>query len=204
VAVTYTPVFETEVRAWAESLLSPDRLAHVRGVVATADKLARRFAPTERARVRLAGWIHDVAKAWDDDALLRYAETHDLPITPVERQVPALLHGAVAYALAAERFGLHDPVLAAACALHTTGAPGMPLAAKLVFVADIAEPGRDFKGVKRVRRAARWELDAALLAAVDAVIRRLVRKGRIIDPRGIALHNALILAGVPTFKHHAK
>ncbi len=90
----YTPALEAQIGAWAESQLDPGRVPHVRGVVETAARLAEKHAPHEIPRVRLAGWIHDAAKNWDDARLLAYAEEHALPVTPAERAVPMLLHGA--------------------------------------------------------------------------------------------------------------
>ena len=187
---------ETDVQAWAVSLLDSARLAHVRGVVETAAALAVRYAPGELTRVRLAGWIHDVAKHWDDAALLAYAAAHDLPVTPAERQVPMLLHGAVAYDLARERFGLADESLRRACALHTTGGPDMDAAAMIVYLADLIEPTRDFKGVTALRREAERGLEPAVLRGADTVIKHLIRHQRLIDPRAVALRNALLARGV--------
>lgn len=187
---------EPDVREWAISLLDPARLAHVRGVVETATALAERYAPEERVRVRLAGWIHDVAKGWDDAALLAYAAAHDLPVTPAERQVPMLLHGAVGYDLARARFGLRDDSLRHACALHTTGAPGMDAAAMIVYLADLIEPTRGYEGVKALRREAVRGLEPAVLRAADTLIKHLIRHQRLIDPRGLALRNALLAQGV--------
>ncbi len=195
---TYPPEFEDEVRRWVEALIPPERLEHVRGVVQTADELAARYAPNEVLRARLAGWIHDAAKAHSDAALLDYALRHDLPITPTERLVPMLLHGAVGYALAAERFGLDDPALREACALHTTGAAGMSTLARIVFLADLIEPSRDFKGVDDLRAEAARDLDAAVLGAACQTIAYLVRRQRLIDPRAVALYNELLAAGVRT------
>jgi predicted HD superfamily hydrolase involved in NAD metabolism len=192
----YTPEFEAQVSAWASARLEAERLVHVRGVVETAARLAGRYAPDQVMRVRLAGWLHDVAKHWDDDELLRYAESHYLPISAAERDVPMLLHGAVGYALAAEAFGLDDPQVQSACALHTTGAPGMTTADKIVFIADLIEPTRPDHRVGAVRRLVEHDLDEALLCAVDTVFRHLIRRQRLIDPRAFALRNQLIAAGV--------
>lgn len=191
-----SPDHEAAVRAWAERQIPPDRLAHVHGVVETVTRLAECFAPACVAQARLAAWIHDVAKGWDDDALLRYAEAHALPITHTERAVPMLLHGAVGYALAAEQLGLADPAVESACRLHTTGAPGMSTLDKIVYVGDLIEPTRAFRGLKALRREAERDLDAATLRATDLLLKYLVRNGRIIDPRAVALHNQLIAAGV--------
>jgi predicted HD superfamily hydrolase involved in NAD metabolism len=192
----YTAEFEAQVSAWAMARLDAVRLVHVRGVVETAARLAERYAPDQVMRVRLAGWLHDVAKYWDDATLLRYAESHDLPISTAERAVPMLLHGAVGYALAAEQFGLDDPQLQSACALHTTGAPDMTTAEKIVFLADLIEPTRPDSRVGAVRRLVERDLDAAVLCAVDTVFKHLIRRQRIIDERAFALRNQLIASGV--------
>jgi predicted HD superfamily hydrolase involved in NAD metabolism len=194
--VMYTPEFEAQVSDWVKARIDPDRLHHIRGVVETAARLAARYAPDQVQRVRLAGWIHDVAKSWDDAALLAYAESHRLPISPAERAVPLLLHGAVGYALAAAQFGLDDPLLQSACALHTTGAPGMTVVDKIVFVADLIEPTRSAHRVGDVRRVIDLDLDAGVLCAVDTVIKHLIRRQRIIDPRAFNLRNQLLAAGV--------
>jgi predicted HD superfamily hydrolase involved in NAD metabolism len=193
---SYTPEFEAAVQAWAEQRIKPKRLAHVRGVVAIVDHLARRYAPDEVMRVRLAGWIHDAAKHLPDTELLRLAEAHQLPITDSERRVPMLLHGAVGYALAAEAFGLDDPRLQTACAYHTTGAPGMNTADKIVFLGDLIEPTRDFPGVEALRAQADHDLDAAVLMAVDYTLRYIIDRRRYMDPRPVLLRNELLVAGV--------
>jgi predicted HD superfamily hydrolase involved in NAD metabolism len=192
----YTPEFEAQVSAWAIAHLDAERLAHVRGVVDTAAHLAERYAPDQVMRVRLAGWLHDVAKDWDAAALLQYAESHHLSISDADRDIPMLLHGAVGYALAADHFGLDDPQLQSACALHTTGAPGMTTADKIIFIADLIEPTRPDHRVGEVRRLVERDLDEALLCAVDAVFKHLIRRQRVIDPRAFALRNQLIAAGV--------
>jgi predicted HD superfamily hydrolase involved in NAD metabolism len=192
----YTAEFEAQVSAWAMTRLDAARLVHVRGVVETAGRLAERYAPDQVMRVRLAGWLHDVAKYWDDDALLRYAESHDIPISTGERAVPMLLHGAVGYAVAAELFGLDDPQLQSACALHTTGAPDMTTADKIVFLADMIEPTRPDSRVGAVRRLVEHDLDEAVLCAVDTAFKHLIRRQRIIDARAFGLRNQLIAAGV--------
>ncbi len=192
----YTPTLEAQIRDWAKTHIDAERWDHVCGVVEMAAALAQRHAPDEIGRVRLAGWIHDAAKNWDDTALLAYAESHGLPVAPTEREIPMLLHGSVGYALAADAFGLDDPLLSRACAAHTTGFPGMAAAEKIVFVADYAEPGRPAERADPIRRAAEIDLDVAVLRIADNVIKYLINRHRLIDPRTVDLRNELIRAGV--------
>ncbi len=193
--VHYTDELEDRIASWARAKIEPKRITHVRGVVDTVENLALLYAPDDVRRARLAGWIHDVAKHWSNDELLDFAESHRLPISYTERQVPSLLHGAVGYALANDVFSLDDPVLRDACANHTTGAPNMETLDKIVFLGDLIEPGRSFPGITPIREEAQLDLDAAVLRAVDFTIAHLIDKHKIIEPRAILLHNQLLASG---------
>ena len=192
----YPPDLETRIRDWAKARVDAKRWDHVCGVVEMAAALAERHAPDEIGRVRVAGWIHDAAKNWDDSALLAYAEAHDLPVAPLDRDIPMLLHGLVGYALAAEAFDLDDARLCRACAGHTTGVPDMTAAEKILFVADYAEAGRPTRRAAPIRHAAKHDLDEAVLRIADNVITYLISKHRLVDPRTVDLRNELIRAGV--------
>ena len=52
---TYNQELEERVAAWARAKIAPNRLGHVEGVVETCETLARRYAPDDVARARLAG-----------------------------------------------------------------------------------------------------------------------------------------------------
>jgi predicted HD superfamily hydrolase involved in NAD metabolism len=189
----YTPEFEAQVRAWSEQRIPPKRRPHVEGVVAMVDKLARLYAPDEVMRVRLAGWIHDAAKALSDAELLELAQAYRWQITPIEYQTPMLLHGAVGYLLANDTFHLHDERLQTACAYHTTGAVDMNLTDKIVFLGDaIEEATRDYPGVEELRQLALTDLDAAILRYVDNTLAYLIERQQTIDPRVVELRNQLL------------
>ena len=196
VILRYTRELEERVAAWALSKIEPKRISHVRWVVETAERLALQHAPDDVMRARLAGWIHDVAKHWPEDDLLDYAEAHRLAISETERQVPSLLHGAVGYALANDVFLFDDDALRAACAYHTTGAPDMDTLAKIVFLADMIEPGRSFPGVEAIRADADGDLDVAMLRGIDFTITNLIERQKMIEPRAVLLHNQLVGEGV--------
>ena len=188
----YTPEFEERVQTWAEARIPEKRLPHVRGAVAMVDELAQRYAPDAVAWVRLAGWIHDAAKALADDELLELAEAYQLPVSEMERAVPMLLHGAVGYALANDEFALNDPRLASACNLHTTGAPGMSIPDKIVMLGDAIEPTRNYNGVAELRALAHENLDKAVLQLATQTIDHLTERNRAIDPRVMALRDELL------------
>jgi HD superfamily phosphohydrolase YqeK len=83
-----------------------------------------------------------------------------------------------------------------ACALHTTGAPDMSTLDKIIFLADLIEPARDFPKVNKLRRDAKQDLDVALLRAADHTLKYLLKQQRLVDGRLLELHNQLIQHGV--------
>ena len=163
---TPTNPSEGAVRRWAQARMKPSRFTHTEGVVRTAARLAAQYAPDHVDDLRLAGWIHDAAKSLSDTDLLAEAERYGLPVRPVERQSPQLLHGAVALAWAEEAFILNNPVITSAVLYHTTGHPEMSPADKVFFLADLTEPSRPYAWIDRVRAILRDDLDQALLFAV--------------------------------------
>lgn len=193
---SYSAELEARIKAWSREQQSPKRFRHTESVVETVTSLAERWAPQEILACRIAAWIHDSAKKYDDATLLEMAENQDLPITKFERENPMLLHGIVAYSMAAEKFDVDDDRLRTACAYHTSGAAEMTLFDKLVFLADKIEPGRDFPSVEQIREAARQDIDWAVWLFVEGNIRYLIGRMKTIDPRAIELYNDLL----PTMK----
>lgn len=188
----YTPEFEAEVQAWATVRIPLKRIPHVEGVVATVDQLAQHYAPDDISMVRLAGWLHDSAKALSDAELLQLAEDYELPITSMERIVPMLLHGAVGYALANAEFALNDSCLESACVYHTTGAPNMTITDKIVMVGDAIEPTRKYRSVRELRALAQENLDQTVLQLATQTIERLTSRNRAVDPRVLELRAVLL------------
>ena len=69
----------------------------------------------------------------------------------------------------------------------------MTTLAKVVFLADMIEPGRDFPGVEELCRLAAKDLDAAMLTAYSNTIKYLLDGNLLIHPRCIAGYNELRL-----------
>ena len=58
----------------------------------------------------------------------------------------------------------------------------MSLAEKILYVADAAEPGRDYPGVSQLRALSYEDLDGACLYSMDRTIRYVKEKGGFLDP----------------------
>ncbi len=188
----YTQELEDQIYAWVKKRQSNKRFAHTQRVVETITQLAERWSPHDVRVCRLAAWLHDAAKHYSDEKLYDLAMRYGVEISTTEEKNPMLLHGIVAYHKAAKKFGLDDPQIRTACAYHTTGSPQMNLVDKLLFLADLIEPAREFPLVGTLRELAFVHIDKAMLLAIDGTLRHLLTKHKMIDPRVILLYNVLL------------
>lgn len=170
-------------------------LQHIDRVVEHARRLAHvHGADVETAA--LAAQAHDVVRHVPGHELLRDAEAYGLPVDPVDRAQPVLLHGPVGAVVLPMLFGCTDPEAIVTTRYHTTGRPGMSVIEKVVFVADKVDPRKVEKRPElgEVRRLGDRDLDAAILAYLDLEQQRAVDKGWPLHPREVATRNALLIA----------
>ena len=139
----------------------------------------------------LAGLLHDIARPLDDGKLIDEAERLGVEIAEIERAAPVLLHSKVGARIAETQLGISDPQILEAITVHTTGAPGMGDLARVVFVADYAEPTRELAGAGEVRALLPEHLDEAVLAVVRHKIDYVRQSGGTVDPRCVELQNEL-------------
>jgi len=173
--------------------LSSARWSHTVGVAETAVTLAVAHG-VDPFSARLAGLLHDYARELPPAVLVALAREHHLGIDAVEAREPLLLHGRVGAALVRERFGVGDPDLLAAIAMHITGAPQMSLLARIIFLADFCEPGRTFAAARQARETAGNDLPEALLIAYDTIIAYIVADGYLLHPLTVAARNELLFS----------
>lgn len=170
---------------------------HIDRVVVEARRLAAAHG-ADGERAAFAALVHDVARALPGGELVRLAEDFGLPVSPLERANPILLHGPVGAELLARRYGVSDGEVLDAARYHTTGRPGMGLLERVLFVADKVEPGK-VRGplMGRVRELAATDLDAAMVAFYIAQEEEHRRRGRTTHPLARAAAEALRESGGP-------
>ena len=167
------------------------RYRHCLSVARAAEKLARRHG-VSALKARIAGVLHDLARAWADADLLAYAAAHEMPVSDAERMYPVLLHAQIGADVAQREFGVDDAEILGAIARHTVAVPGMSRLEKVVYEADTFEPGREYPGRARLAATALRSLDEGLLACVASCIDYL--NGRRIPPapETLALYDELV------------
>lgn len=174
--------------------LKPNRFRHSLGVEETAVFLADRFGVDEE-QARVAGLLHDCAREFRNEDMVKEAEKRGIAIGEVERSMPLLLHADIGAQRVREIYGVDDKDVSQAIARHTVGGPQMTKLDKIIWYADMIEPGRDFPGVDELRKLAKTaSLDEMLLAGLSHSIIFVVKKGHLVHPATVLARNEILLS----------
>ncbi len=162
--------------------LDVQRYAHTLGVAYTATALAMRYEQSVDDAM-LAGLLHDCAKCNSDNENIKLLEDRGLEITEAEYKNAQLVHAKAGAVLAKEEYGVDDENILAAIRTHTTGAPGMTMLQKIIYVADYIEPARTKpKHLDELRKIAFTDLDAAVALILKSTLEYLKKTKKPIDP----------------------
>jgi predicted HD superfamily hydrolase involved in NAD metabolism len=175
-----------------EQELDRPRFKHTLGVEKTALALAKKFKVSQK-KASLAALLHDCARKYDRPGLLKQARKFKIKIDAVSRQEPKLLHAELSARMARRDFGIKDPEVLSAIRNHTLGQPGMSRLDQVIFLADHIEEGRDFAGVRRLRRLAAKDLDQAMVASTAHTIKYLLERKLPIHPASLKTRNYYLL-----------
>ena len=156
-------------------LVKKKRQSHVLGCEETARRLAERWGedPDDAAE---AGLLHDCSKRWKEEEQLAYCKKMGISLDEGERQNPQLLHARTGAILARELFGAPERIQSA-IRWHTTGKPKMNLLEKILYLADMIEPNRDFPGVEELRELADQDLDRCMARALAMSVQNIQERG---------------------------
>lgn len=171
--------------------LSPQRLQHSLDVADAARELAQTYG-SDPDKAYITGLLHDYAKGMSGTELLAIAGKELLLEDETENLVPDLLHAKVGAYLLKTELGINDPEILQAVKVHTLGSLDMSLLDKIIFLADMVEPGRDYPGMERLQCLAGRDIDRAMLFALDSTIRYCLEQNRILHPRTIKVRNKFL------------
>ncbi len=172
-------------RAVREGFAQRHRHAHVLRVARMAARLATVHG-IDPLRARIAGLLHDLARLYPAEQLLRECAERGLGIDAFERANPVVLHARLSAELARERFGVDDPDVLSAIRKHTLADAVMGPLDKVVFLADGLEPGREFADRAALAALAVRDLDAAMHAAITSSVAYLRARDLTVAPQTLA------------------
>ena len=147
--------------------LKPSRVRHTANVVLCALKKAKELGLDEE-KVKLATTLHDVAKYVD----YKQVEGFKLP----EEMPEPVIHAFLGAFIAEVRFNITDQDVINAIRYHTSGRANMSTLEKLVFVSDMIEEDRDYKGVDKLREYYEEDFEKCFIECVKEEMIHLKNK----------------------------
>lgn len=186
-------ISESKALEIIRSRLSPHRWQHSLGTALTAREIADHWG-ADKEKAYLAGILHDYARDLPGDELVAIATQQGLIEDAIELKVPELLHAPVGAFLLAQDLDLEDPEILEAIRVHTLGSECMDTLGKIIFLADMIEPGRrPFAAKEAIRRSCYADLDRAMLMGLEATIGYCLQRGRLLHPRTVRARNSFLL-----------
>ena len=175
-----------------KSLLGPSRFKHSLRVREKVLHLSK-FHRIDLKKASIAGLLHDVSRYMDRKGLLRFAEKIKLPIDPISRIEPKLLHAPLSAYIARKIFGIKDRQILKAISSHTLGHKNMSMLEKIIYVSDHIEEGRSHAGVVDARQLAESDIDQAIVAISSSMIKYLLGNKLPVHPTTFEVRNYYLL-----------
>ncbi|WOV88794.1 bis(5'-nucleosyl)-tetraphosphatase (symmetrical) YqeK [Sporosarcina oncorhynchi] len=177
------------LRIELKNRLPKKRYEHVIRVTETAKKLAEQYdVSVEKAE--LAALFHDIAKFMEPtqmrEIIEREADPTDVSVLGFHHE---LWHAAAGRLIARDEFEVHDSDILNAIRFHTTGRAAMSKLEKVIYIADLIEPGRDFPGIGELRDTNGKSVDELMKNCVSHSILYLIGKRVAVHPDSIDCYN---------------
>lgn len=181
-----------EIKEYLKNNLQEQRYNHVLGVAETAKQLARLNSVHEDI-AEFAGLAHDVAKNMKIDEMKKIIDDNNIILSEVEERNMSLWHSIIAPIVAREKLGIEDEEILSSLRWHTTGKENMTTLEKIIYIADMIEPTRNFDGLDELRNITFNNLDDGVLAGLTHTMKFLLDKNSLLDENTIKARNYLLI-----------
>lgn len=164
--------------------LTPKRYLHTLGVAYLSASLAMCHDISHRDAL-VAGLLHDCAKNYPEEDMLKQCQMLQLPMSEHERRIPELIHAVYGAYLAKTEYGIMQEDMLLAIRNHTLGRPDMSKLEQIVYLADYLEPERTqptVPSLDEIRKIAFIDLDRATLLVSENTIRYFETTKKDTDP----------------------
>lgn len=160
----------TILREEIKSSLPSKRYEHTIGVSYISCALA--MAHNEDIyKAQLAGLLHDCAKSYKGDELIKLCIKHGIELSDSALAAPQVVHAIYGAYLAEHKYKIHDEDILNAVRYHTTGRSGMSQLEKIVYIADYIEPLRNqVSNLNEIRALAFKDLDLCMYTILKQTV----------------------------------
>ena len=183
-----------EIKAYLKENLKESRYIHTLGVAKSAVELAK-LNNISLEKAEIAGLAHDVAKNLTLEKMEQIIKENGINLSPVEKNNSQLWHSIIAPIVAKDKLNIEDEEILDAIRWHTTGKEDMSVLVKIIYIADMIEPGRSFEGLEEIRKATFENLDKGVYTGLTHSIKFLIDKDLLIDENTIRARNYLKVHG---------
>lgn len=168
-----------EIKKDIRENLSDYRYNHSIRVMEESVSLAKHYhADVEKCRI--CGLTHDMCKEYTREENEEIIEKYNLPKELLNDENRNLAHGFIASVLVKEKYNFtNDMVLA--IKYHSTGYINMDLLAKIIYLADKIEKGKDYPGIEEERLLAYQNIDKAIILCLNNQIKNLKERNKVIN-----------------------
>lgn len=169
-------------------LISTERIEHSLRVAELSIELAK-LHNIEQSKAYSAGLLHDIAKDITYEKSIQISRTYNFSLTESELLNKKLLHAPIGSLIVKHELGITDDEIINAIRCHTTGRANMSLLEKIIYISDIAEPGRKYPESQEIKELSFKDINQAMLLAVKFSLKKLMESDRNIDPKSIECYN---------------
>lgn len=180
-----------KIKDYVKENLKVGRYNHTLGVVNTAVELAKIFGKDQK-KAEIAALCHDVAKNMDLEQLRKIIDEENITLSIDEENTKEIWHSIAGPIIAKNIFKINDEEILSAMRWHTTGKENMSNLDKIVYLADLIEPSREFDGIDEIRSISYKSLDLAMIKALTHTTIYLLNKGYAVDINTIKARNYLL------------
>jgi len=175
---------ESKIKEYLKVNLQPEKYRHTLGVVSFSLRLAEKNGVSFE-KTRLAALLHDCGKETGRHKKYLKLARFDR----FEKNIKALWHNKLGEVIARKHFKVKDKEVLSAIRKHSTADKFMSRLDKIIYIADIAERNRKFKGVEEIRKAALRDLNAGFILALAKKIEYVLLKQKVLHPKSIKAWN---------------
>ena len=177
-----------EIKKYLKENLKESRYNHTLGVCEIALELAE-LNGVSKEKAEIAALAHDVAKNLSKEEMMKIIKDNNIILSNVEKENMNLWHSIIAPIVAEEKLGITDEDILDAVRWHTTGKEDMSVLTKIIYIADMIEPGRSFPGLEDIRKETFEDLDKGVYTGLTHSMQFLLSKNLLIDENTIKARN---------------
>lgn len=179
-----------EMQGLLQKSLKKKRFEHSLGVCDEAVKMAKLFGADPK-KAYVAGLLHDCAKCLTHEEETEIMGKYSFEPDEMTMECHPVLHAPLGAIVAEHVYGIKDEEILDAIRYHTVARRNMTMLDKIVYIADVTEPNRDYDGVEVLRKLAKKNLDAAYKEAVYQALNHNLKKQTLIHPNTLEAWNEI-------------